>query len=75
MFHLVCTLRSLINVQSLITVHGVTLFYKKFKVSSGIGLFPFLTLRSLINVQSVIKTYRVTNFPKRISVQVGKVLQ
>ena len=32
------TLRSLINVQSLITVQGVTLFYKKFKVSSGLGL-------------------------------------
>ena len=36
------TLRSLINVQSLITVQGVTLFYKKFKVSSGLGHFPFL---------------------------------
>ena len=36
------TLRSLINVQHLITVQGVTLFYKKFKVSSGLGLFPFL---------------------------------
>ena len=36
------TLRSLINVQSLITVQGVTLFYKKFNVSSGLGLFPFL---------------------------------
>ena len=35
------TLRSLINVQSLITVQGVTLFYKKLKVSSGLGLFPF----------------------------------
>ena len=35
------TLRSLINVQSLITVQGVTLSYKKFKVSSGLGLFPF----------------------------------
>ena len=39
---LLITLRSLINVQSLITVQGVTLFYKKFKVSSGLGLFPFL---------------------------------
>ena len=36
------TLRSLINVQSLIAVQGVTFFYKKFKVSSGLGLFPFL---------------------------------
>ena len=36
------TLRSLINVQSLITVQGVTLFYKKFKVSLGLGLFPFI---------------------------------
>ena len=36
------TLRSLINVQSLITVQEVTLFYKKYKVSSGLGLFPFL---------------------------------
>ena len=36
------TLRSLINVQSLITVQGVTLFYKKFKVNSGLGLFLFL---------------------------------
>ena len=33
---------TLINVLSLITVQGVTLFYKKFKVSSGLGLFPFL---------------------------------
>ena len=24
------------------TGEGVTLFYKKFKVSSGLGLFPFL---------------------------------
>ena len=38
----IITLRSLINVQSLITVQGVKLFYKKFKVSSGLGLFPFL---------------------------------
>ena len=36
------TLRSLINVQSLITVQGVTLFHKKFNVSSGLVLFPFL---------------------------------
>ena len=36
------TLRSIINVQSLITVQGATFFYKKFKVSSGLGLFPFL---------------------------------
>ena len=36
------TLRSLINVLSLITVQGVTLVYKKFKVSSDLGLFPFL---------------------------------
>ena len=37
----VTTLRSLINVQSLIIVQGVTLFYKKFKISSGNRLFPF----------------------------------
>ena len=36
------TLRSLINVQSLITVQGVTLFYKKFKLSTGLALFSFL---------------------------------
>ena len=46
------TLRSLINVQSLITVQGVTLFYKKFKVSSGLGLFPFFRPQGFQKVQT-----------------------
>ena len=40
-------LRSLINVHSLIIVQGVTLFYKRFTVSSGLWLFPFLRAGAL----------------------------
>ena len=49
--YLLATLRSLINVQSLITVQGVILFYNKFKVSSSLGLFPFLRPQGFQKVQ------------------------